>query len=99
MLDAGDTGENVAEVDDSPICCCVGDPVLLQLFVVEEYKEAPYVGLPPVQPDAKVTCWPASIVGLDGLMDGTERSGLTVTMSFDDVFVTGVDAESVMLMQ
>ena len=61
------------------ICCTYG--------VVTEFHDVPkimfdsYAGVPPDQVELKVTDWPLSIVGLDGLIVGVDIVGFTVTVT------------------
>ena len=65
VFEVGLTELNVALplVNEDSVCTRV-DPVL-QVEVVEEYRLAVYVDVPPLHENDKIMLWPKSIVGFD----------------------------------
>ena len=94
-VDDGVTAVNVAdpEVNEDWVWTKV-DPVL-HVDVADEYSLAVQSGVPPDQVDEKVTGCPLSIVGLDGLIVGTDNAVFTVIVTPDEQADVAVVAESV----
>ena len=95
VVEVGDTAVNDALplVKEDKVWTKV-DPEL-QLEVDDEYSFAVQSGVPPDHDEVNDTDCPLSIVGLDGLIDGVDKAGFTVTKSFAEHIDSGVEAESV----
>ena len=98
MFEVGDTEEKVTEVEVIPICLSIKVDCWLQIELVEEYRDAPYGGVPPDHETVKdpVNDWPLSIEGFEGKIETLLIGGLTV-ISLVMLLTVGVPVSTMMV--